>query len=188
MVSLAALWLPIIVSALLVFVASTLVHMVLKYHQSDYTKLSNEDAVRAAILSGKPEPRQYVVPYASGPEEMKTPEWQKKYADGPNVVLNIKAPGPLSMGSSMTQWFVFILIVSALVAYVASGSILWGAPFRHVFRVVGMVAFLAYGAGQIPGAVWMGKPWSIAIKELIDAVIYGAVTAAAFAWAWPRGV
>lgn len=119
---------------------------------------------------------------------MKTPEWQKKYVEGPNVVLNVKAPGPLTMGTSMTQWFAFTLVVSVLVGYVASGSLLWGASFRHVFRVVGMVAFLAYGAGQIPAAVWMGKPWSIATKELFDAVIYGAVTAAAFAWAWPRGV
>jgi hypothetical protein len=102
--------------------------------------------------------------------------------------MNIKAPGPLSMGASMTQWFIFTLLVSVVVAYVASGSIPWGSPYRHVFRVVGTVAFLAYGAGQIPAAIWMGKPWSIAVKELIDAVIYGAITAGTFGWRWPRGI
>ena len=104
----------------------------------------------------------------------------------PVGVLTLKAPGPMSMGSSMGQWFVFVLAVSAATAYLASGTVLWGASVRHVFRVVGTVSFLAYGAGMIPGAIWMGKPWSIAIKEIIDAVIYGLVTAATFAWLWPH--
>jgi hypothetical protein len=186
MLTLASLWLPILVSAVLVFIASTLVHMVLKYHASDYKKLPNEDAVRAAISSGKPEARQYVIPYPNTPQDMKSPEMQQKYKEGPVGVLTLKVPGPMVMGSSMGQWFVFNLAVSLATAYVASGTMLWGAPYRHVFRIVGTVAFLAYGAGMIPGAIWMGKPWSIAIKELIDAVIYGLVTAATFAWLWPR--
>lgn len=186
MVSLAGLWLPILLSAALVFVASTLVHMVLKYHASDYTKLPNEDAVRAAIQSGKPEPRQYIIPYAKGPDEMKTPEWQRKWQEGPNGVLTLRPLGPMSMGSSMVQWFLFALGVSLVTAYLACGTVLFGASFRHVFRVVGTVAWLAYAAGQLPAAIWMGKPWSIAIKEVIDAVIYGLVTAATFAWLWPR--
>jgi hypothetical protein len=186
MVSLAGLWLPILLSAALVFVASTLVHMVLKYHASDYVKLPNEDAVRAAIQSGKPEPRQYIIPYAKGPDEMKSPEWQRKYQEGPNGVLTLRPLGPMSMSSSMVQWFLFTLGVSLVTAYLASGTVLIGAPFKHVFRVVGTVAWLAYAAGQLPAAIWMGKPWSIATKEVIDAVIYGLVTAATFAWLWPR--
>ncbi len=186
MITLAGLWLPILLSAVLVFVASTLVHMVLKYHMSDYKKLPNEDAVRAAISSGKPEARQYVIPYPNSPQDMKSPEMQQKYKEGPVGVLTLKMPGPVAMGSSMGQWFLFNLAVSLAVAYLAVGTIRWGADFRHVFRVIGTVAFLSYGAGTLPAAIWMGKPWSIAVKDLIDALIYGLVTAATFAWLWPR--
>ena len=36
MVGLAALWLPILLSAVIVFVASSLIHMVSGWHKSDY--------------------------------------------------------------------------------------------------------------------------------------------------------
>ena len=55
-----------------------------------------------------------------------------------------------------------------------------------VFHTVGLMAFLAYAAGQSPAAIWMGKPWSIAAKEVLDGLIYGLVTAGAFGWLWPR--
>ena len=67
---LGALWLPIVLSAVLVFVVSAIIHMVLKYHNRDYTKLPNEDAVRAALRAGNPEPRQYIIPYCADPKEM----------------------------------------------------------------------------------------------------------------------
>ena len=58
MPSLGALWLPIVLSAVLVFVVSSIIHMVLRYHNSDYGRLPNEDAVRAALRAGSPAPRQ----------------------------------------------------------------------------------------------------------------------------------
>lgn len=186
MVSLAALWLPIVGSAVLVFVLSSLVHMVLKYHSVDYTKLPNEDVVRAAIRAGSPAPRQYIIPYASEMKEMQSPEMQQKFAEGPVAVLNIKPPGPMTMGASLVQWFVFALVVSLVTAYIASRTVAPGTPFLEVFRVVGTVAWLAYAAGQIPGAIWMGKPWAVAWKEVFDGFLYGMGTAALFGWLWPH--
>ena len=49
MVSLANLWLPVLLSAVIVFFASSIIHMVLPYHRSDYKKLPDEDNVRAAL-------------------------------------------------------------------------------------------------------------------------------------------
>ncbi len=49
MVPLAALWLPIVVSAVIVFVASSIMHMVLPYHKSDYKQLPDEDKVLSAL-------------------------------------------------------------------------------------------------------------------------------------------
>jgi hypothetical protein len=186
MVSLGSLWLPILLSAGLVFIVSAVVHMVLKYHNKDYSRLPNEDAVRAAIRGGNPAPAQYVLPYCPEMKQMQTPEMKQKFTDGPVAVLNVLRPGVPSMGRPLTQWFIFSLIVSLFVAYVAAQAIPPGARYLHVFRVVGATAFLAYAAGQVPAAIWMGKPWRVAWKEVFDGLLYGLVTAGTFGWLWPR--
>jgi len=186
MVSLGALWLPVLLSAVLVFVTISLIHMVLRYHSSDYKPLPNEDAVRAVIRSGNPAPAQYIIPYCADPKEMQLPEKQQKFIEGPVAVLNLKRPGPQGMGSSLVQWFIFTLVVSFFVAYIASRTIQPGAQYLEVFRVVGSVGFLAYAAGQFPAAIWMGKPWAVAWKEAFDGLLYGLVTAGTFGWLWPR--
>ena len=185
MVSLDALWLPILLSAVLVFVLSSIIHMVLGYHSSDYTGLPNEDAVRDAIRSGNPAPKQYIIPYCT-PKEMGSPEMKRKYVEGPVGVLNLKPAGAYSMGPSLIQWFVFTLVVSFFVAYVASHTVPAGTAYLEVFRIVGTVGFLAYAMGQLPAAIWMGKPWAVAGKEVFDGLLYGLVTAGAFGWLWPR--
>lgn len=186
MVSLGSLWLPILVSSVLVFITSSIVHMVLKYHNKDYTRLPNEDAVRAALRSGNPPPAQYILPYCTDPKEMQKPEIKQKYVEGPVAVLNILRPGVPAMGKNLAQWFAFLLVVSLLIAYVAARAIPPGTRYLHVFRIVGAVGFLAYGAGQFPAAIWMGKPWKIAWKEAFDGLLYGLVTAGTFGWLWPR--
>lgn len=186
MVTLGSLLLPIVVSAVFVFITSTLVHMVFKYHASDYTRLPNEDAVRAALRSGNPAPAQYIIPYASSMKEAGTAEMKQKYLEGPVGVLNLKRPGHYSMGASLGQWFGFTLVVSLFVAYAASHALPPGTPYLQVFRVVGTIALLAYAAGQIPAAIWMGKPWAIAWKEVLDGLLYALVTAGVFGWLWPR--
>ncbi len=45
MIPLTALWLPILLSVVIVFFASFIMHMVLAYHKSDYRKLPDEDRV-----------------------------------------------------------------------------------------------------------------------------------------------
>jgi len=186
MVSLGALWLPILLSAVIVFIASSVMHMVLKYHASDYRPLPNEDAVRAALRSGNPPPGQYVTPHVMDMKDMEKPEVKQKFAEGPVAVLQIKPPGPVSMGPMLVQWFVFGLVVSLFVAYVAGHVLPAGTPYLSVFRIVGATAFLAYAAGQIPAAIWMGKPWSVAWKEVFDGLVYGLLTGGTFGWLWPR--
>jgi hypothetical protein len=187
MVSLGALWLPILLSAVLVFVASTLIHMVLKYHAADYRALPNEDAVRAAFRgSNNPGPGQYIIPHITDMKQMASPEHLAKCAEGPVAVLTLRPNGVPTMGPSLINWFVFTVVVSAFVAFVASGVLPAGTEYRKVFHTVGLVAFLAYAAGQLPAAIWMGKPWSIAAKEVLDGLIYGLVTAGTFGWLWPR--
>lgn len=142
MVSLAALWLPVVLSAVFVFVLSSIIHMVLGYHRSDYSRLPNEDAVRAAIRSGNPAPAQYIIPYCANPKEMESPEMKQKLAEGPLAVLNIRPAGAIGMGKSLVQWFLFALVVSFFVGYVATHALPAGAPYLKVFQVVGTVGSL----------------------------------------------
>ena len=186
MVSLGSLWLPILVSAVLVFLVSAIIHMVLKYHNKDYTPLPNEDAVRAAIRAGNPAPAQYIIPYCSDMKDMEKPEMKQKYIEGPVAVINLMRPEVPQMGKYLTQWFVFNLVASFFIAYVAAHTIPLGAEYLHVFRVVGAVGFLAYSAGQIPESIWMGKPWKVTIKGAFDGLVYGLVTAGTFGWLWPN--
>ena len=48
MTGLFTLWLPILLSAVIVFIASSIIHMLLPWHRSDYPKVPNEDKVRDA--------------------------------------------------------------------------------------------------------------------------------------------
>jgi len=185
-VSLVHLWIPILLSALCVFAASSLIHMVLKWHNSDYKALSNEDEVRAAIRKGTPGPGQYVLPHCSDHKDMDKPEMQQKYKDGPVGILMLSPNGSPAMGAVLAQWFAFAVLVAFMSAYLASRTLGPGTHYLQVFRVVGTVSFIAYGFGSLPAAIWMGKPWSSVLKDLADALIYGLLSAGIFGWLWPR--
>jgi hypothetical protein len=186
MVSLGSLWLPVLLSAVLVFIASSLVHMVLKYHAADYKQIPNEDGIRAAIRSGNPSPAQYIIPYCAEMGQMASPEMQQKYTEGPVAVLNVMRSAVPNMARPLINWFLFSLTVSFFIAYIASHTIPPGTRYLEVFRIVGAVGFLAYAAGMVPPSIWMGKPWSITWKEVFDGLLYGLVTAGTFGWLWPR--
>lgn len=186
MVSLGALWLPILLAALFVFIVSSVIHMVLKYHNSDFRPLPNEDAVRAAIRSGNPAAGAYATPFCTDMKEMQSPEMQKKYAEGPVGLLYLRRPGPINMGPYLAQWFVFTLVVSLFVAYVTGAALGPGADYLAVFRIAGATAFLGYAAGHVPESIWMSKPWPATWKNVFDGLVYGLVTAGVFGWLWPR--
>jgi hypothetical protein len=186
MVSLTQLWLPILLSAVGVFVASSIMHMVLKFwHTPDYHKLSNEDEVRAAIRKGNPTPGMYIIPYCR-PEDMKKPEFLEKFTQGPVGFLILRPNGMFNMGKNLVQWFGFCLLVSIFAGYLAGATLAGGTVGAQVFRVVGTAAFMAYGFGSFPMAIWWGQPWRATFKDLIDGLIYGLVTAAVFASLWPK--
>ena len=186
MISLAHLWLPILLSGVLVFIGSSLIHMVVKWHDTDYLKLPNEDEVRAAIKKGNAAPGQYVLPRVEQMSELAKPEVQQKFIDGPVALLTLKKPGPPTMGPSLSQWFAYSIVVSIFAGYVASRTLPQGAHYLAVFRVVGAVTFASYGLGEVPDSIWMGKPWRVSLKQLADSFFYGLLTAGAFGWLWPR--
>jgi len=186
MVSLGHLWLPIIVSAVVVFIASSVMHMMLTYHNADYKGLSNEDGVRAAVNAGRATAGQYTIPYCASPKEMASPDKQKLYNEGPVGLLILRAPGPVKMGPFLGGWFVFLLVISFFTAYVLSRTLPLGAPYLAVFRIAGTVAWMGYSGAEITNSIWRMQPWAVTWKNVIDGLIFGLLTAGVFGWLWPR--
>ena len=184
--ALAALWLPILLSAVVVFLISSLVHMVLKWHSSDYRTLANEDAIRAAIRAGNNAPGRYVMPHCKEMKEMGSPEMLQKYNEGPVGHLTLLPNGMPNMGKYLGMWFVWTLVVAAVAAYLASHLVPWDHAFAHrAAKVAGAVTFIGHGFGTVSESIWTGRPWSQSVKYLIDAALYGLGSAAVFCWLWP---
>lgn len=183
MVPLAALWLPILLSAVIVFVASSIIHMALPIHKSDYKKLPDEEPARAALKGVAP--GVYMVP-ACDHKNMKDPAVQEKFKQGPVGTITLRPAGMINMGTFLGQWFFYCLLVSFFTAYVAAHVMAAGTPYLQVFRAVGTIGFMTYGLAQIPMGIWGGSPWSVVFKHMIDGLIYGLLTAGTFGWLWPK--
>lgn len=185
MVPLVSLWLPIVVSAVLVFLASSIIHMLLPYHRSDYGKLPSEDSVMEALRRFAIPPGNYFMPHPGSPKAMKSPEYQEKRKQGPIATLTVMAHG--SMGTSLAQWFVFCLVVGVFAAYLAGRALGPGAEFNAVLRFAGTAAFLGYGLALWQNTIWYKLAWSVSLKQTFDALIYALLTGATLAWMWPNG-
>jgi hypothetical protein len=183
MVPISSLLLPILIAAVLVFVASSVVWMALPHHKKDYARLPNEDAVLTAL--GEVSPGQYDFPHMESMEELKSPETQARFAKGPVGFFTVAPRGVPNMGKNLGIWFVYALFVSAFVAYVAGRTLAPGAEYLRVFQITGSVAWAAYGFSHVADAVWFARPWSAIVKQLADAFVYALVTAGAFGWLWP---
>jgi hypothetical protein len=185
MVPLTALWLPILLAAVIVFVASAIMHMVLPYHRTDYKKLPDEDTVLAALRAVGVTRGVYMYPHCTH-KEMKSPAVVEKFKQGPVGTMTVFPTGPVNMPKYMGMWFVYCLIVGFFTAYLTGRTVSPGASYLAVFRVVGTVAFMAYGLGNLVNGIWRGQPWGTTIKEVIDGLVYGLLTAGTFGWLWPR--
>jgi hypothetical protein len=184
MVPVASLWLPILLSAVIVFVASSLIHMVLRYHRNDFGRLPSEDAVMDVLRSAPP--GDYLFPFAGGPSAMKDPAFVENRKRGPVGVLTLFKPGPPTMGPSLARWFVYCIVVGIFAAYIAGRALPPGAPYLSVFRFAGCTAFIAYALAYWQNSIWYGRKWSTTFKVTIDGLIYGLLTGGTFGWLWPR--
>jgi hypothetical protein len=186
MISLTALWLPILLSAVIVFVASSLIHMVLPWHKSDYPKMPNEEKAMDALRALAIPPGDYMVPRPASMQDMKSAEFLEKMKKGPVMIVTVRPNGPMSMGRNLGLWFVYSMVISFFAAYIASRALPAGAHYLQVFRFAGATAFIGYSAALWQMSIWYQRAWSITIKSTIDGLIYGMLTAGTFGWLWPR--
>jgi hypothetical protein len=185
MVAAASLWAPILVSAILVFVVSSVIHMVLGYHHGDFRKVPAEDDVLEAFRRFSLEPGDYAMPRPRSMAEMRTPEFAAKSRNNPLVMMTVMRPGGSPMGRNLALWFLFAVVVSLFAGYVAGLTLGAGAEYRPVFRVTSTVAFAGYVLGQWPDVIWYGSSGSTAAKSTFDGLVYALVTGGVFGWLWP---
>ncbi len=186
MTPLTALWLPIVLSAVIVFVASSIIHMFLGWHANDYTALPDEKGFAEAVRPLAIPPGDYMVPRPSSMAEMKSPELVERRKKGPVMVLTVLPTGETGMGANLAQWFVFSLVVGVFAAYVTGRALAPGAHYLQVFRFAGATTFIAHACGLWPMSIWYRRRWSTTIKSTIDSLIYAGLTAGTFGWLWPR--
>jgi len=185
-VPITALWLPILLSAVIVFVASSIIHMVLPFHKSDYRKLPDEEKVMDALRSAGVTPgRMYYFPYTTH-KEMNSPEMVEKFKRGPIGGIVIRPTGVPAMGKFLVQWFLYCIVVGIFVAYLTGRTRPAGTPYLEVFRVAGCSAFLAYSIALIQDAIWKGEEWGVTTKHVLDGFIFALLTAGTFGWLWPK--
>ena len=183
MVALTSLWLPIVLSAVAVFLASFLIHMVLRYHRSDFRKLPAEDQVMDGLRNAGIPPGNYFMPHAASPAAMKEPAYIEKKNRGPIAVLTVM--GSPSMGRSLAQWFVYCLVVSVFAAYVAGRALSAGAEYPDIVRFAGTTAFVGYALALWQNSIWYKIAWSTTLKQTLDGLVYGLLTGTVFGWLWP---
>ena len=186
MTALSALWLPILLSSVIVFVASSVIHMALAWHKNEYPKVPNEDKMMDALRPFAVPPGDYMMPRCSGSKEMRSPEFAEKLKKGPVMVLTVMPNGPMSMGRSLVLWFLYCAVIGLFAAYVAGRALPAGAHYLRVFQLVGATAFIGYAAALWQMSIWYHRAWNTTIKATVDGLLYAILTAGTFGWLWPR--
>ena len=181
-----ALWMPTLLSAVVVFLASSVIHMMTPFHKNDYATPPNQDGLADAIRPFNLKPGDYLIPRPDSMKELGTPEFKAKAERGPRIVFTVLPNGMTSMGPLLAKWFVYVLLISASAGFITCTVLPHGAPYLHVFHHVALVAFLGYAAALWQANIWFGKGLGLTIRATFDGAIYALLTAGVFGWLWPR--
>ena len=186
MTPLSSLVLPILLAAVIVFVASSIIHMMTPWHNGDFQKLPNEDAVLSALRPFAIPPGDYMAPRPGGMKDMRSPEFVEKQTRGPVLMMTVFPNGQMAMGKTMGAWFLYCVVVGVFAGWVASSALTPGAPYPLVFHFVAIVAFVGYTLALWPLAIWYRRSLVTTIKSTLDGLLFACLTAGTFGWLWPR--
>ena len=180
-----SLLVPIVVSAVAVFVLTMIIHMT-PWHRPDYVRLPDEDGVMAALRPFTLPPNDYMVPHPGSGEYMKSPEYDAKRDAGPVMIMTVVPSGPWQIGKMMGLWFLFTLAVSASMAAVVGTILPPGGDTHPVFHQVAVIAFLTYAMGAVPISIWYQRKWSTTFRTAFDSMLYALATGWIFSLLWPK--
>jgi hypothetical protein len=186
MVPLMSLWIPILLSSVVVFVASSIIHMVLGYHKNDFRKVPKEDGVMDALRPFNIPPGDYMLPRAANSKDMKSAEYLEKLNKGPVAVFTIMPNGPFGMGKSLVLWFLYSVVVGLFAAYIAGRALPPGSPYLAVHRFAGATAFAGYSLALLQNSIWYARSWKTTLTSMFDGLIYGFLTGGVFGALWPK--
>ncbi len=186
MTPLHSLWLPILLSAVVVFVVSSIVHMMTPWHKSDYLKLPDQDKVMDALRSFNIPAGDYMAPCPSSRQEAMSPEFAEKRKRGPVAMMTVMPAGGFSIVGNLVQWFLYSVVVGVFAAYIASRALPADAGFRPVLRFAGATAFIGYAVALWQMSIWYRRSWVTTIKATIDGFVYALITGVILGWLWPR--
>ena len=185
MVSVVSLWLPILLSAVAVFIISSIIHMVLQYHKNDFVKLPSEEPVMGDLRKANIPPGDYHFPRAESMKDMNSPEFIEKMKKGPVGMITMMENGPPAMGKQLLLWFIYSIIVGIFAGYIAGIELAPGTHYLLVFRITGSVAFVGYSLALLQNSIWYKRNWAATLKSMFDGLIYALFTAGIFGWLWP---
>jgi hypothetical protein len=180
----AHLWLPVVVSAFFVFLASSIIWTMMPHHQKEWHKLPGEAAVLAALRAQPAEPGLYALPGIDHPADRKSAAWKADLERGPIAYVTLVRGGMAPMGPKMFTSLVGNLVVSFFCAYIASHVLQPGASYLEVFRVVGTLGFMSYSFAKIQDSIWFGWPWRSLLAQAADALLFGCLMGGTFGWLW----
>jgi Flp pilus assembly protein TadB len=176
----------ILLSAVVVCIASSIIHMLFTYHFKDFKRVPDEEKLMDALRGFNIPPGEYLIPCASSHAARKTPEFQEKMKKGPAVLMTVWEGGMASMGMNLVQWFIYSVIVGIFAAYVAGRALGPGASYLAVFRFAGVTAFACYTVAHWQDSIWFKRSWGRTFRGTIDGLVYGLLTAGTFGWLWPE--
>lgn len=176
------LWVPILISTVVLFVLSFTAWVILPHHFNDYQRLPNEQQFMDAIGPMNLPSGNYMFPYADSKADQGTPEFAEKYKAGPRGTIQIfEMP---NMGVNMAKTIVFFLVTTVVIAYVTYAACppKAASQFLEVFRIAGTIGILVHASSGILNGIWFKRKM---ITDSIDGVVYGLVLGLIFAIFWP---
>ena len=183
--SLTGLILPILVSSVAVFIASSIIHMATPWHKNDFPNYSGEDAILNALAPLNIPPGDYFMPRPYVRADMKSPEFLAKLHRGPVLLMTVMENAPVNMGKAMGGWFVYLVVVNVIIALVGAAGFHTGQNHSVLLHQALLTGFAAYGLALCQMRIWYRRSLSLTLKALFDAVIYSAISAGIFVWLWP---
>jgi len=186
MTELSVLWLPILLSSVVVFVVSSIIHMALPWHKNEYPAVPDQDKVMDALRPFAIPPGDYMIPRPDSYKDMRSPDYLDKMKKGPVMIVTVMPNGPAPMGKNLILWFIYSALVGLFAAYVAGRALPAGTQYLRVFRFVGTGAFLGYSVALWQMSIWYRRSWLTTFKSTVDGLIYALLTAGIFGWLWPR--
>lgn len=182
-VELISLWLPILLTTVMLFFSGFICWMVLPNHKPDWKKLPNETEFLHKMAEWDIPKGNYAYPYAMDKESMEGENAKKAIEQGTFGTIQAWGGQP-SMGNNLLCQVGFLFVTNFCLAYLATLGVAPGADFMTVFRFVATAAFLTFTAAVVPGAIWFKNRIT---GHIIDGVIQAAIAGAVFAWLWPSG-